>query len=183
MKSFDFDKNWTLFIDRDGVINKRIPNDYVKHWCDFIFIEGVFEAFEIFNSIFGKIIVVSNQQGIGKGLMSLEELNIVHENMVSEIENNGGRIDKIYFSPYLENENSIYRKPNIGMAMDAMSTFPEIDLEKSIMVGDSYNDMKFGANLNIENVLISVDEKEIDKCSGLYIAKYQSLIKFAIKLK
>lgn len=182
MKNFNFDKEWTLFIDRDGVINKRIPNEYVRNWRDFEFIEGVLDSFKIFNVIFGRIIVVTNQQGIGKGLMTIDELYAIHNNMIIEIKKKGGRIDKIYFSPFLESEQNIYRKPNIGMAMEAMSEFPEINLDKSIMVGDSFYDMKFGENLNIENILISVDEKEIAKCSGLYIAKFQSLIKFSLEI-
>jgi len=64
------DKSWTLFLDRDGVINKKIDNDYVKAWEQFEFLPGVIEALKILSAKFGKIIIVTNQQGVGRQLMS-----------------------------------------------------------------------------------------------------------------
>ena len=68
LKNLNINKNWTLFLDRDGVINKKIDNDYVKQWIEFEFIEGVLDALKFLNTLFGNIIVVTNQQGIGKKL-------------------------------------------------------------------------------------------------------------------
>src|SRR5512146_1139382 len=96
------DKSWTLFLDRDGVINKRIPGGYVREWQHFEFLPGVKEAMKIFSGLFGHVIIVSNQQGIGKGIMTEKDLEEVHARMISEIERSGGRIDRIYHSPFLE---------------------------------------------------------------------------------
>ncbi|MEO6301537.1 MAG: phosphatase, partial [Bacteroidia bacterium] len=94
-----------MFLDRDGVINKKLDNDYVKHWIEFEFIEGVFEALKKFDTIFGRIVVVTNQQGIGKHLYRIEDLELIHKNMLYEVDYLEGRIDKVYFSPYLNSEN------------------------------------------------------------------------------
>jgi len=149
------DKSWTLFLDRDGVINKKIDNDYVKAWEQFEFLPGVIEALKILSVKFGKIIIVTNQQGVGRQLMSEDDLHAIHKKMIIDIEKARGRIDKIYFAPQLKSENSDYRKPAIGMALQAQKEFTDIDFSKSIMVGDSYHDMQFGKKAGMTTVFIS----------------------------
>ncbi len=154
-KHLNIDKSWTLFLDRDGVINKRLEGDYVKTLAEFEFIDGVPEAMKILSNIFGKIVIVTNQQGIGKGLYTENDLNIIHHYLADEIEKHEGRIDKIYFSPHLASANHPTRKPGIGMALDAKKDFPDIDLSRSIMVGDSMSDMQFGRTAGMTTVFIS----------------------------
>ncbi|MFC2106894.1 D-glycero-alpha-D-manno-heptose-1,7-bisphosphate 7-phosphatase [Bacteroidota bacterium] len=160
LRNLTFDNSWTLFLDRDGVINKQLPGEYVTSWNEFEFIKGVPDAFKIFSKIFDKIIVITNQQGIGKGLMTENQLQAVHENMIKEIERAGGRIDAVYFSPYMAKDNHPSRKPNTGMAEIAKNEFPEIDFDKTIMVGDSVKDMEFGKNLNMYTVFIKSNDEE-----------------------
>lgn len=150
----NINKNWTLFLDRDGVINKRLPGDYVKNVNEFEFLEGVRECVPLLNKIFAKIIVVTNQQGIGKGIMTEHDLHMVHQFMLSEIEKFGGKIHAVYFSPFKAEENHPMRKPNVGMALKAKEDFPEIEFEKSIMVGDSESDMEFGNRCGMKTVFI-----------------------------
>lgn len=178
LKDLNINKSWTLFLDRDGVINKKLDNDYVKHWIEFEFIEGVFEALKKVDSIFGKIVIVTNQQGIGKQLYRVEDLELIHKNMIYEISYLGGRIDKAYFSPHLSSENHPTRKPNTGMAVQAQKDFPEIDLSRSIIVGDSMSDMEFGRNAGMKTVFISEEKKQDDKIDF----QFKSLIEFANKL-
>ena len=155
LKDLCIDREWSVFLDRDGVINKRLPGDYVKKWEEFEFLPGVVEALSVLSGIFGYVFVVTNQQGIGKGLMSEKDLERVHEKMISEIEAGGGRIDGIYHSPYLESENHPSRKPQPGMAMQAIMDFPRVILEKSLMVGDTVTDIQFGHNTGMYTVLIT----------------------------
>jgi histidinol-phosphate phosphatase family protein len=155
LKDLNIDKSWTLFLDRDGVINKKLENDYVKHWMEFEFLEGVFVALRRLSSIFGHIVVVTNQQGIGKRLYRIEDLELIHGNMLYEISYHGGRIDKVYFSPHLNSENHPSRKPGTGMALQAKSDFEKIDFDKSIVVGDSMSDMEFGRRCGMKTVFIS----------------------------
>lgn len=144
----------TLFLDRDGVINVKRMNDYVKVWEEFEFLPGVLEALELLSKRFMHIIVVSNQRGVGKGLMSEEALLCIHRQMIVEIEKNGGRIDKIYYCIDI-NDESPNRKPNIGMALQAKIDFPEIDFSRAVMVGDSESDMEFGFNAGMRTVTIN----------------------------
>jgi histidinol-phosphate phosphatase family protein len=167
LRDLNINKSWTLFLDRDGVINKKIENDYVKHWMDFEFLEGAIDAIKFFNSIFGKIVVVTNQQGIGKRLYRVEDLELIHKNMLYEIGYYGGEVNKVYFSPYLQSENHPSRKPGIGMAHDAKKDFPEIDFKKSLVIGDSMSDMEFGRSAGMKTIFISPEKKtdpRIDFC-------------------
>lgn len=150
-----FDKSWTLFLDRDGVINVKLPGAYVHNIESFVFAEGAREAIASFTRIFGRIIVITNQQGIGKGMMNTSQLMEIHWFMLQEIESAGGRIDAIYFCPDLDGSNSPDRKPATGMALKAKQDFPDIDFSKTIMAGDSYSDMEFGRKLGMTNIFIS----------------------------
>jgi D-glycero-D-manno-heptose 1,7-bisphosphate phosphatase len=163
LKNLNINKNWTLFLDRDGVINKKIDNDYVKQWIEFEFIEGVLDALKFLNTLFGNIIVVTNQQGIGKKLYRIEDLELIHKNMLYEIAYHGGKIDKVYFSPYLKSENHPYRKPGIGMALKAKEDISSINFKQSIMIGDSMSDMEFGRNAGMKTIYISEEITENDK--------------------
>jgi histidinol-phosphate phosphatase family protein len=163
LKDLNIDKSWTLFLDRDGVINKKLENDYVKHWIEFEFLDGAVDALKYLETLFGKIVVVTNQQGIGKRLYRTEDLELIHKNMLYEVAFYGGRIDKVYFSPYLHSENHPTRKPGIGMALEAKKDFPEIDFSKSIIIGDSMSDMEFGRTAGMKTVFISEGEKQDPK--------------------
>lgn len=178
LKDLNINKTWTLFLDRDGVINKKLDNDYVKHWIEFEFLEGVLDALKKLDTVFGKIVVVTNQQGIGKHLYRIEDLELIHKNMLYEITYLGGRIDKVYFSPYLSSENHPTRKPGIGMALQAKKDFPEIDFSKSIIVGDSLSDMEFGTNAGMRTVFISAEKKKDERIH----MQFDSLIDFTNNL-
>lgn len=153
LKDIDISDYDTLFLDRDGVINKLRPNDYVKKWDEFEFIPEVLDMFALWAKHFKHIVIVTNQRGVGKGLMSEDDLNNIHRQMVSEIEKRGGRVDKIYYCTEMDNHHP-NRKPNIGMGLQALKDFPEIDLKKSIMFGDSASDMLFASNLGIKGVMV-----------------------------
>ena len=170
--------DWTLFLDRDGVINRRIVDDYVKRWEDFEFLPGVLESFPIFAKYFKHIFIVTNQQGVGKGLMTNEAVTEVHRKMKAKIESMGCSIDAIYYCPSLAAENSPRRKPNPGMALQAKQEFPDIDLSKSIMVGDSPSDIEFGINAGMRTIFIG--DRALKFPTD---ARFPSLAEFAKSLK
>ena len=149
-----FDNSWTLFLDRDGVINEREEGGYIKKVEDFSFIPGTIKAIEKLSSIFGRIVVVTNQAGIGKGLMTEKHLQAIHKHMMKTIDLLDGRIDKIYFCSDKPDSNSPNRKPETGMAMQAKADFPEIEFSRSVIVGDAMSDMEFGARLGMVKVFI-----------------------------
>lgn len=173
------DHSWTLFLDRDGVINVRPMNDYVKKWSEFEFLPGVTDAIKILSSLFPRILIVTNQQGIGKDLMTPRDLYVIHENMKKEINSHDGRIDEIYYCPDLYTKSNHCRKPGIRMARWAKRDFPEIDFKKSIMVGDTSNDMLFGRKMKMHTVLIG-NPSEVKE--SLVDQNFSSLIEFADSL-
>jgi D-glycero-D-manno-heptose 1,7-bisphosphate phosphatase len=147
------DKSWTLFLDRDGVINHEKKEDYVYNWDEFIFYDGVLEALRILNGKFGRIVMVTNQRGIGRGLMTDADLHAIHTNMMAAITEAGGRIDKIYYCP-ANDKTDPSRKPNPGMAFSAKRDYPEIDLHRSLIVGNKLSDMQFGRNAGMHTVYV-----------------------------
>lgn len=150
----NLDKVWTLFLDRDGVINEERVGEYVLNWKEFSFMEGALEALKILSEKFDRIVIITNQRGIGKGLMTEEDLADIHNKMQKEIVAAGGRIDKIFYCTDI-NARCYYRKPNPGMAFQALNEVEGVDLGKSIMVGNKPSDMRFGRSAGMTNVFIT----------------------------
>lgn len=163
-----FDQSWTLFLDRDGVINRRIPDAYVTSPNEFELMPGVLEALPRLRNVFGKIVVVTNQRGISRGIFSEEQLRAVHDFFLEKVTNVNGRIDAIYVAPGPNGDP--HRKPQTGMAMLAQKDFPEIDFTKSVMVGDSSSDMAFGRNIGAHCVFITTDKQTCEPTADEYHA-------------
>lgn len=149
------------FLDRDGVINKRLLDAYVTTPGEFEFLPDALEAIKILSQNFQYLFIVTNQQGIGRNLMSFGQLEMVHKFMLENISAKGGRIDKIYICPHLSREGCECRKPNNGMFINALNDYPDIVPEKSIMVGDTINDLIFGRKSGLKTIFIS-DEIHTD---------------------
>ncbi|MFT5860910.1 MAG: D-glycero-D-manno-heptose 1,7-bisphosphate phosphatase [Flavobacteriaceae bacterium] len=153
------DATWTLFLDRDGVINERNMEGYITSVDKFIFLPGAIRAISRLSKFFNRIIVVTNQQGVGKGLMSERNLLEIHTYMSDEVHVAGGKIDKCYFAPNLKGASDDLRKPGAGMAELAKMEFPEIEYERCIMVGDTDSDILFGKNLGMKTVRLRTEER------------------------
>lgn len=153
------DNTWTLFLDRDGVINHEKHQDYVYNYDEFIFYEGVPEAMKILAQRFDTIVLTTNQRGIGRGLMTEADLEKIHQQMLRDISAVGGRIDKIYYCTSATNDDP-RRKPNPGMIWDARADYPQIDLAKSLIVGNNLSDMEFGRNGGIHTVFVKTTHPE-----------------------
>ena len=151
----NIDRSWTLFLDRDGVINTQIVDGYVMQWSDFEFIDGVLEAMALFAETFGHIVIVTNQQCIGRGWVTEEAIDAINDRMCDEISAHGGRIDAVFVCPQLASDSDNYRKPNPRMAFMAKDMMPEIDFSKSIMVGDKDSDIQFGINAGMVTVKLA----------------------------
>ncbi len=153
-------KSWTVFIDRDGVINDERLGEYVLHWQQFVFSRGVLASFKKLSEVFGRVLIVTNQKGVGRGLMTKEALDSIHHEMQREVEAVGGRIDKIYHCADTDNK-SINRKPNPGMALLAAQDFPDLSFERSIMVGNKPSDMRFGRSAGMVTVFLATTNPEV----------------------
>ncbi|CAI8201726.1 MAG: D-glycero-alpha-D-manno-heptose-1,7-bisphosphate 7-phosphatase [Cryomorphaceae bacterium] len=147
----------TLFLDRDGVINVKLDGQYVKNPDDFEFMIGAKAAISKLSKIFNRILIVTNQQGIEKGIMSDNDLCVLHEYMLFELKKNGGVVDKIYYCPHLAAENCNCRKPNPGMIQQALIDFPDIKVEDSYLIGDSDTDIIAGSKMGL--ITVKVDNE------------------------
>lgn len=173
LESLKIDSGWTLFLDRDGVINERLVDNYVKQLNELRIIDGVPEAIAHFSTIFGRIVVVTNQQGIGRGMMTADDLAIIHGFIGDVIKSAGGRIDQFYFAPQLKQENSNYRKPGTGMGLKAKEDYPEIDFSKSLMIGDSESDIEFGMKLGMKTIMLKTGRNVMTKADYIFENLYQ----------
>jgi D-glycero-alpha-D-manno-heptose 1-phosphate guanylyltransferase len=172
------DNEWTLFIDRDGVINHEKKDDYIRNRGEFSFYDGVEQAFEQVGQRFGKVVIVSNQRGIGRKLMTEEDLADIHQNMLDLIRKAGGKVDAIYYCTAVEKEHPD-RKPNPGMAFRAAAEIPGIDLSKSIMVGNKSSDMLFARNAGIYAVFVATTHPETTFPHPDIDLRFNSLPEFA----
>jgi D-glycero-D-manno-heptose 1,7-bisphosphate phosphatase len=152
MPNFD-----TLFLDRDGVINKKLEGKYVRNFSEFEFMPGALDSISKLSNLFNRILIVTNQQGIAKGIMSEADLNILHTQMQERIEKLGGKINKIYYCPHLQDMHCICRKPKSGMIEQAIIDFPEISIKNSYLIGDSDSDIKAGKKMNLNTVKVDND--------------------------
>ena len=169
--------DWTLFLDRDGVINVEKNNDYIRNWNEFKFYDESLMALPVLANYFKTIIITTNQKGVGKGLMTESDLNTIHQNMVERINMVGGRIDHIFYCTDLEND-SINRKPQPGMAFQAKAMFPHINFSTSIMVGNRMSDMEFGKNAGLHTVFLSTTHPETPFPNEKIDLRFDNLLSF-----
>jgi len=144
----------TLFLDRDGVINKKLEGKYVRDWNEFTFMPNALKAISRLSKIFNLIIIVTNQQGIAKGIMTEDDLIILHQKMIKEIEKNGGKINKVYICPHFEQDDCNCRKPKTGMIESAIKDFPYINRINSYLVGDSNSDIEAGNKAGLKTIKV-----------------------------
>jgi len=145
-----------IFLDRDGVINEDIDY-YVTNWNEFVFRPRIFDILKMLKKRNIKVAIVTNQSCIGKGILSINELEKIHQNMIDEINKNEGEIETIYCCPHRSEDNCICRKPNIFMFKKAEQDL-NISLLKSIMVGNRSTDITAGFNAGCRTVLVLTNE-------------------------
>jgi D-glycero-D-manno-heptose 1,7-bisphosphate phosphatase len=144
----------TVFLDRDGVLNEKMPEgQYVTSWDDFHLLPGVAESIARLNQAGLRVIVVSNQRGIARGLYTKSDVDDIHSRLQSLLQSQGARIDGFYFCPHGKGQCNC-RKPLPGLFDEAVIDFPDILAATSAMVGDSLSDIEFGRNLGMPTVFI-----------------------------
>jgi D-glycero-D-manno-heptose 1,7-bisphosphate phosphatase len=176
------DKSWTLFLDRDGVINVEKYLDYVYNYAEFTFYEGTPEALKKLSKLFGRLIIITNQRGVEKKLMTEDALIELHKEMLGDIETSGGKIDAIYYCTSLDN-NHPNRKPQAGMALLAKKTFPEINFSKAIMIGNNLSDMFFGRNAGTYTVYVKTTNRDVELPHPAIDLVFNDLADFADNIK
>lgn len=159
-----------IFLDRDGTINKKEP-PYVYKIKDFKFAPTVIPALKKLSKTNYKIIIITNQSGIGRGYFKEKDLKKLHQWLIEILKKKGIRIDKIYYCPHSPDDNCLCRKPKTALALQAVKDF-NISLSKSWLVGDDIKDILMGRNINVKTIFLGKKNKEFNelKISPHYFA-------------
>jgi len=149
-----------VFLDRDGVLNQKMPEDqYVIRWDNFHPLPGVAEAIRILNDAGVRVVVVSNQRGIALELYTSEDVTAIHNAFQQFLQAGGAHVDAFYFCPH-DRGVCLCRKPLPGMFDQAVADFPAIDVQSSLMIGDSKSDIEFGKRLGMTTAFIDANRQE-----------------------
>jgi D-glycero-D-manno-heptose 1,7-bisphosphate phosphatase len=143
-----------VFLDRDGVINRRLPGAYVRTWEEFRFLRGARPALRLLREAGYLLVVITNQRGIGRGLMTEADLAAVHRRMQAELARAGAPVDAIFHCPHDLDAACGCRKPQPGLIEKARRCFA-IDASRSWVVGDSLSDLGAGRAAGIPGVLVA----------------------------
>lgn len=146
-----------IFVDRDGVIN-RDPDEitdkrYVTKWEEFQFLPGVLDALRQLTQEGYKIVIISNQAGVGKGIYTKERLDEITGKMLEQIEANGGKIHSVQYCIHEANDNCECRKPKTGLFKMAAEGL-DIDFTKTYFIGDTKRDIEAGKRIGCRTVLV-----------------------------
>lgn len=147
----------TVFLDRDGVLNEKMPEGrYVTGWDEFRILPGVLEAIRLLNQSGLRAVVVSNQRGIALGLYTSRDVEAMHARFQSLLQAQGAHLDGFYVCPHDKGQCNC-RKPLPGLFEKARSEFPDITAASSVMIGDSLSDLEFGRRLGMTTVFLESD--------------------------
>jgi len=149
-----------LFLDRDGVIN--LETNYLHEINKFVFIEGVFESLKYAQNLGYKLIIVSNQSGIGRGMYEYKDFEILNNWMIKEFETYGVGILDVLICPHSPNENCSCRKPKDGLFRKAFQKYT-IEKRSSWMIGDSERDITAARKSGIKNTILVRSGHKIDE--------------------
>jgi D-glycero-D-manno-heptose 1,7-bisphosphate phosphatase len=144
----------TIFLDRDGVINRNsAPGDYVKTWEEFQFLPGALAAIARLTKAGFRLLVITNQACISKGIVSWTTMYEIHARMMQEVNRAGGHLEAVLCCPHLEGAGCGCRKPAPGLILRAQAEY-QVDLGRAILVGDSVRDMQTGAAVGVPTIMV-----------------------------
>jgi histidinol-phosphate phosphatase family protein len=144
----------SVFLDRDGVLNRRISGGYVTRWADFTFLPGVMETLSQLVVAGFQLVIVSNQAGVAKGLLSCEDLIQITEASLKELQAAGVPMDGAFFCLHQPADACPCRKPRVGLLEEAARVLP-IDFRRSFLIGDSPSDMQAGAQMGCATIYLA----------------------------
>ena len=141
-----------VILDRDGVINFD-SDQFIKSPNEFKLIPNSLESIAKLNQHGIKVVIATNQSGIGRGLFDMDTLNLIHQKLNSELAKVGGKIEAIFFCPHIDSDNCDCRKPKSGMFLEISEAFG-ISLNGIFAVGDSLRDLQASANVGCQPILV-----------------------------
>lgn len=146
-----------LFLDRDGVINQKAKaGEYITTWDEFRIRDGIVDVLIAAGELGYKNIVITNQQCVGKGIITAVQLDELHRRMVAELAARGATIDAVYYCPHLASDGCACRKPKPGLLYRAMSELRgDLAVEESYFVGDSESDILAGNAFGVPTIWLN----------------------------
>lgn len=153
-----------VFVDRDGTVIEE--KDFIKTPDEMEFLPGSIEAIKILRELGYKIIVISNQSGIGRGILTEEMVTKVNESFLERLKKENAEIDALYFCPHRPEDNCDCRKPRTGLIQKAVEEH-KLDLKDAVVIGDKLSDVELGRNLGAKTVLVltGYGKKEAEKAN------------------
>lgn len=152
----------TILLDRDGVINRRIPGGYVTIWDEFVFLPGALGAIRKLTDGGLKVIVVSNQAAVGKGLIEKTRLAEITDQFVRQVEQNGGKIHGIYYCLHRSDDGCECRKPAPGLLLQAQREH-SFEFREALMIGDSESDVAAARRVGCASILVGNDHQGLPR--------------------
>jgi D-glycero-D-manno-heptose 1,7-bisphosphate phosphatase len=141
-----------IFLDRDGVIIKN-RSSYIRNWSQVVFYKRSLKSLAKLSDTAYKIVLVTNQSAVGRGLISTCTAKEINQRIVAEIEKTGGRIDGVFMCPHHPDEHCSCRKPKPGMLLEAADRLA-IDLERSVLIGDAISDLQAGQKAGLAKTIL-----------------------------
>lgn len=163
-----------IFLDRDGVINRRIVGGYITNWTEFKFVRGIKSVLAKLSKMGTPLIVLSNQAGVGKGIVMRAALECITKRFVAELAEAGARIDAVYYCPHIPSENCRCRKPKPGLLRRAATNW-RLDLKRSVLIGDSLSDLEAARAVGCRAILLasrlrSLPQSQLASLAGVLVA-------------
>ncbi len=144
--------NPAIFLDRDGVIIENRAN-YVRSWADVLIYPQALKALAAFSQTPFRIVIVTNQSAVGRGIITHKQAEHINNRLVHEITLAGGRIDAVYMCPHAPSQSCSCRKPEPGMLIEASDQL-SLDLKKSLIIGDALTDLKAGQSVGLKQTIL-----------------------------
>jgi D-glycero-D-manno-heptose 1,7-bisphosphate phosphatase len=164
-----------ILLDRDGVINEESPA-FIKSPDEFLPLEKSLEAIELLNQHDYKVVVITNQSGLARGLFDEKTLNLIHQKMRDELVKVGGEIEAVYFCPHQANDSCECRKPKAGLLLNFAADY-NVDLSQIYFIGDSLRDIQAAQNAGAKPILVKTGNgtKTLQQNPNLSLLTFENL--------
>ena len=141
-----------IFLDRDGVLIEN-RSDYVRDWSDVKIYPEAISALSLSAIKNYKIVIVTNQSAVGRGIISLETANSINSQLVNLIHQHGGQVDGVYMCPHKPDDACFCRKPKPGLLFQAAKEL-SLDIQSSWMIGDAWSDVQAGQSAGVRQAIL-----------------------------
>jgi len=165
-----------VFLDRDGTI--IVDKVYLNDPEGVEFIEGAIEGLKRLYEEGFKLVIVTNQSGISRGLVDVENLRLIHEKITDVLKKEGVELLGIYYCPHLPEDNCNCRKPKTGLVEHLI---PYMEKERSYVIGDRLSDMEFGKNLGVKTILLKGVEPEAEQIADFVAPDFASAVEWILR--